>query len=264
MTNFETIELEIDESNNLAIIFLNRPNQFNAFNHNLVEDLLAAFETISDDTRVRCLIITGKGKAFSAGGDIVEFKNAENLNDFLTELARILHKAIKTLKDMEILSIAAINGVCLGGGLGLATACDFRICSENATFGSAFTKLGLSPDSSLPFYLPKIVGLSMANEMMILNRVLNAKEALQFTLVNKIISSESFMREVKEFALEICQGAPIAFSFTKSLIRESYTDDLETHLNKEAEKIVKTAGTGDFQEGLKAFFEKRKAKFKGK
>ena len=262
MPNFESIELEIDESNNLAIVFFNRPNQYNAFNMNLIDELITALNNISDNRKVRCVVLTGRGKAFSAGGDVVEFRNAEKPDDFMAKLVSKLHKGIKILKNMDILSIAAINGACFGAGLGYAAACDFRISSENATFGCAFTKIGLSPDSSSTWHLPKLVGLSLANEMLFLNRVLNAEEALQFSLVNKIIKPEKqFIEEVKNFALEICQGSPIAFSYTKELIKESYTNDLEAHLEKEAEAIVKTAGTEDFQEGLKAFFEKRKPNF---
>ena len=264
MTNFESIELEIDEPNNLAIVFFNRPNQYNAFNIKLIDELIIAFNTISDDNRIRGLILTGKGKAFSAGGDVVEFRNADKPDEFMAKLVSKLHKGIKILKNMGILSIAAINGACFGAGLGYATACDFRISSEKATFGCAFTKIGLSPDSSSTYYLPRLVGLSLANEMLFLNRTLNAEEALQFNLVNKLINSERFIEEVKEFAVNISKGAPIAFSFTKSLLKDSFTDDLETHLDKEAEKIVKTAGTDDFQEGLKGFFEKRTPDFKGK
>ncbi len=264
MTNFESLELEIDGRNNLAIIFLNRPNQFNAFNIKLMDELITALNTISDDKNVRCLILTGRGKAFCAGGDVVEFRNAEKPDDFMAELVRRLHKGIKILKSMRILSIAAINGACFGAGLGYATACDFRISAKNATFGCAFTKIGLSPDSSSTWHLPKLVGLSLANEMLFLNRVLNAEEALQSNLVNQLINSEvPFIEEVKKFAIEISQGSPVAFSYTKNLIKESYATDLEAHLDKEAANIVKTAGTEDFQEGLKAFFEKRNPNFKG-
>ena len=265
MTNFDSIELEIDEQNNLAIVFLNRPDQYNAFNIKLMDELIIALNTISDNRKVRCVVLTGRGKAFSAGGDVVEFRNTEKPDDFMAKLVGKLHKGIQILKNMGIPSIAAINGACFGAGLGYATACDFRISSENATFGCAFTKIGLSPDSSSTWHLPKLVGLSLANEMLFLNRVLNAEEALQFSLVNKIIKpEEQFMVEVKKFALEISQGSPIAFSYTKKLIKESYTNDLETHLENEAENIVKAAGTEDFQEGLKAFFEKRKPNFKDK
>lgn len=264
MTDFETIELENDESNKLAIIFFNRPNQFNAFNIKFIEELISAFELVSNDNRVKCLILTGRGKAFCAGGDVVEFKNAEKPDEFMANLVSRLHQGIKILKNMKILSVAAINGACFGAGLGYATACDFRISSKLATFGCAFTKIGLSPDSSSTFHLPRLVGLSLANEMLFLNRIINAEEALQFNLVNKLVSPERFMEEVKNFAINISKGAPIAFSFTKSLLKDSYSNELETHLDKEAENIVKAAGTEDFQEGLKAFFEKRNPDFKGK
>ncbi|MHA2035856.1 MAG: enoyl-CoA hydratase/isomerase family protein [Promethearchaeota archaeon] len=265
MNDFEFIELEIDDVNNFAIVSFNRPNQFNAFNIKLMDELLSTFNSISNDTRIKSLILTGKGKAFSAGGDVVEFRDAEKPDEFMAKLVTKLHKGIKILKNMEILSIAAINGACFGAGLGYAVACDFRISSENATFGCAFTKIGLSPDSSSTWHLPKLVGLSLANEMLFLNRVLNAEEALQFNLVNKNINSDvTFLEEVKKFAKEVCQGAPKAFSYTKNLIKDSYSNDLEAHLDKEAANIVKTAGTEDFQEGLKAFFEKRESNFQGK
>ncbi|MHA2009462.1 MAG: enoyl-CoA hydratase/isomerase family protein [Promethearchaeota archaeon] len=264
MTDFEAIELEIVESNNIAIIFFNRPNQFNAFNIKLIEELISAFDLVSNNDSVKCLILTGRGKAFCAGGDVVDFKNAEKPDEFMTNLVKRLHKGIKILKNMPILSIAAINGACFGAGLGYATACDFRISSKLATFGCAFTKIGLSPDSSSTYHLPRLVGLSLANEMLFLNRVLNAEEALRFNLVNKLVSSENFMEEAIDFAKNITQGAPIAFSFTKSLLKETYSNDLETHLDKEADSIVKAAGMNDFQEGLKAFFEKRDPEFKGK
>ena len=134
MTNFDSIELEIDEQNNLAIVFLNRPDQYNAFNIKLMDELIIALNTISDNRKVRCVVLTGRGKAFSAGGDVVEFRNAEKPDDFMAKLVGKLHKGIQILKNMGIPSIAAINGACFGAGLGYATACDFRISSENATF----------------------------------------------------------------------------------------------------------------------------------
>ncbi|MFX1428523.1 MAG: enoyl-CoA hydratase/isomerase family protein, partial [Promethearchaeota archaeon] len=184
--------------------------------------------------------------------------------EFMNELASRLHKGIRILRNMKKITIAAINGACFGAGLGYAAACDFRICVKEATFGCAFTRIGLSPDSSSTFHLPKIVGLSLANEMLFLNRVLDAEEALQYNLVNRVVSSEKFVEEIKKFAIEVSRGAPMAFENTKKLLNESYYNNLDMHLNREQELIVKTAGTEDFQEGLKAFFEKRKPDFKGK
>ena len=264
MLNYETIDVEIDESNNFAIIFLNRPQQFNAFNIKLIEELISAFTEISNDKRIRCLVISGRGKAFCSGGDVGEFKRAERPDVFMSQIVELLHKGLKLLKEMKIITIAAINGPCFGAGLGYATACDFRVSSEKAIFGCAFTKIGLSPDSSSTFHIPKLVGLSLANEMLFLNRILTAEEALKYGLINKIINMGSFIEEVKKFAIIVARGAPLAFSNTKKLLKESFTNDLETHLDKEAENIVKAAGTEDFQEGLKAFFEKREPEFKGK
>lgn len=264
MTDYENIKVEIDSGNKIAIIYLNRPNQLNAFNIKLADEIITAFTEISNNSDLRCLVITGRGKAFCAGGDVSDFQKAEKPDEFMDNLASRLHKGIKILKNMEQITVAAINGACFGAGLGYAMACDFRICSDNATFGCAFTRIGLSPDSSSTWHLPKLVGLSLANEMLLLNRVLKAEEALRFNLVNKMIPFEIFLSDVNKFAGEISQGASMAFSFTKKLLKESYFNSLDTHLDREAEHIVKTAGTEDFQEGLKAFFEKRKAEFKGR
>ncbi|GAH27549.1 unnamed protein product [marine sediment metagenome] len=263
MVNYENLEVEIDPPNKIAIVYLNRPTQLNAFNIKYLEELIFVLKKISKDNRLQCLILTGRGKAFCAGGDVVEFRNAEQPDEFMASMVSRLHEGIKILKNMSQLTVAAINGSCFGAGLGYATACDFRISSENATFGCAFTRIGLSPDSSTTFHLPKLVGLTLANEMLFLNRALNAEEALRFNLVNKIANPETLLGEAKKLAIQISKGAPIAFAYTKKLLKESYTNDLESHLEKEAESIVKTAGTEDFQEGLKAFFEKRNADFKG-
>ncbi|MFX1325091.1 MAG: enoyl-CoA hydratase/isomerase family protein, partial [Promethearchaeota archaeon] len=256
--------VEIDDNNKIAFTYLNRPNQLNAFNIKLADELISALAEISNNTKLRCLVLIGKGKAFCAGGDVAEFQNAEKPAEYIKNLASRLHKSIRILKTMTQMTIAAINGACFGAGLGYATACDFRLSSENATFGCAFTRIGLSPDSSSTWHLPKLVGLSLAKEMLFLNRVLSAEEALKFNLVNKTIPSENFLPIVKKFAIDLSQGAPMALSFTKKLLNESYINSLDTHLDREAEHIIKTAGTEDFQEGLKAFFEKRKAEFKGR
>ena len=264
MKNYESIEVEIDDSNHFAIIYMNRPQQLNAFTIKYVDELISAFKEISNDERIRCLVLSGRGKAFCAGGDVTEFQKAEKPAEFMDNLASRLHQGIRILKNMKIVTIAAINGACFGAGLGYATACDFRISVNNATFGCAFTRIGLSPDSSSTFHLPKLVGFSIANEMLFLNRVLNAEEALRCNLVNKVVNSDVFVEETKKFAIEISRGAPMAFAFSKKLLKESYKNDLETHLDREAEYIVKTAATEDFQEGLKAFFEKRKPNFSGR
>jgi 2-(1,2-epoxy-1,2-dihydrophenyl)acetyl-CoA isomerase len=264
MSEFDTIKIEDDLTNCIVIIYLNRPDQFNALNYQLAEDLFNALTQISKNNNIRSLIITGKGKAFCGGGDLIEFKKAKDPRGFISKLANKLHDSIKLLKSMRIPSIAAINGACFGAGLGLACACDLRICSKNATFGSAFVGVGLSPDSSSTFHLPKIVGLSLANEMLLTNRILKAEEALKFNLVSQIVEVDKLIEQVKKIAKKIRNGAPIALQRAKMLINESFMNSIETQLNKEAEEITFTAGTEDFQEGVKAFFEKRDPLFKAK
>ncbi len=264
MSKLETIIMELEESENYATIYLNRPAQLNAFNFQLAEDFYSVLEEISNNENIRCVIIAGKGKAFCAGGDLGAFKKAEELDNFLFDLATILHKGIKMLKNLKAPSIAAINGACFGGGLSLACACDFRVCSKNAKFSVAFTSIGLSPDTSLTFHLPKIVGLPMANEMAILNRTLNAEEAIKYNLVSKITSEESLLEEIKGIAAKISHGPTMAYGSTKQLFTASFSNDLESQLSEEIINIKKNGASEDFQEGINSFFEKRKPNFKGR
>lgn len=265
MKEYKYLELDKDLSKNYVILYLNRPDQLNALSYELAVELYDILKEVSIDKEIRALIITGRGKAFCGGGDLIEFKKAENPQDFLSKLAYKLHESLKLLKTMRAPSIAAVNGACFGAGLGLALSCDLRICSENASFGSAFTGVGLSPDSSTTFHLPKIVGLSIANEMIFLNRILTAEEAKNFNLVLRVIESDnSLLDEAKKLAIKLSSGAPIAFANAKKLINDSFHNNLETHLKSEADNIKACAGTEDFQEGVKAFLEKRKPNFQGK
>lgn len=264
MSNFETIELEIDESKGVAILYLNRSAQLNTLNTQLSHEFVSAMKIIEKNDKVRCLIITGKGKTFSAGGDLVEFSKAEKPDDHLYNLASTFHEGIKILKNINAPSIAAVNGACFGVGLSLASACDIRVCSDKARFSVAFTSVGLSPDSSMTFHLPKIIGLSLANEMALLNRTLDAEEAKKYNLVSDIYPIESFMEQTIKLADKIAQGPTLALGSTKKLFLQSFANDLETQLKSELENIRRNAATEDFQEGPKAFFEKRKPNFKGR
>jgi 2-(1,2-epoxy-1,2-dihydrophenyl)acetyl-CoA isomerase len=264
MVNFKTIFLEIDESEHYAIIYLNRPDQLNALNFQLAEDFHSAMKEVESNADIRCVMITGKGHAFCAGGDLAAFKQADHPDSFLFDLATMFHKGIRILKTIDAPSIAVVNGACFGVGLSLACACDIRICSDNSKFGVAFTSVGLSPNSSLTFHLPKLVGLPLANEMAILNRILNAEEALKYNLVSKITSKDTLIEEGKKLASQISHGATLAFGSTKQLFTMSYSNDLEAQLSEEIMNIKRNAATWDFQEGIHSFFDKRKPTFKGK
>ncbi|MFX0037434.1 MAG: enoyl-CoA hydratase/isomerase family protein [Candidatus Hermodarchaeota archaeon] len=262
MPEYKTIEIE--ELEGYAIIYLNRPENFNSLNIQIAEDLYSSLEYITTSKNFHCVIITGKGKAFCAGGDIVYFQGAENPINYMQNLADKFHAGLKQLKA-NFLSIAAINGFCFGAGLGLACVCDLRICSSFAKFGSAFTGIGLSPNSTLTSHLPKIVGLSLATEMILTNRILTAEEALKFNLVSRVFkSNDDLLNEAKELATQLSKGAILALKKAKSLIGSSFSNNLESQIKLEIANIVETAGTDDFQEGIRAFLGKKKPNFEGK
>jgi 2-(1,2-epoxy-1,2-dihydrophenyl)acetyl-CoA isomerase len=265
LLNFETIDLELDFEDGMATLIFNRPKRLNAFNYQLVSEFCVALEQMFSNEKIKCLVISGFGNTFSVGGDINEFRSAEDPVKFMSKMADKLHEGITLLKTLEIPTIAAVNGPCFGAALGYICACELRYCTENAKFGAAFTGIGLSPDSSTSFHLPKIVGLTLASEMIYLNKVLNPVEALQFGLVSSIYpSNNKFLVEIKKIASKLSHGPLKAFKNVKSLLNEAYTNDLITHLQMEAKKIRECAGTEDFIEGISAFLAKRKANYHGR
>ncbi|MFW9952370.1 MAG: enoyl-CoA hydratase/isomerase family protein [Candidatus Thorarchaeota archaeon] len=262
---FKTIILDLDVENGIATLIFNRPESLNAFSYELVSEFCLALEHINTDKLIKCVIISGNGKAFSVGGDIHEFDNAEDKVMFMSKMADKLHEGITLLRSLEVPTIAAINGSCFGAALGYVCACELRFCSKNARFGAAFTGIGLSTDSSTSFYLPKIVGLSLASEMIYLGKIINSEEALHFGLVSSLVpSTVQFLDNIKQIGLKLSNGPSIAFRNVKALLNESYSNDLITHLKSEAKKIKECAGTEDFKEGISAFLEKRKPEYKGK
>jgi len=265
MIDYKNIEIEFFKKQGFAIISFNRPYNLNAFNYTLISEFCDAIRSIRKENYVNCVIMTGKGKAFSVGGDISEFKVYADPVASMAKLVAKLHEGIRLIKNTNFPIVAAINGPCFGAALGYACSCDLRFCNENATFGAAFTGIGLSPDSSTSFHLPKIVGYSLASEMILLNRTLNSQEAQRYGLVNRIIlSDDNLIEAVKKIASQLSTGPIEAFQASKELIQNSYLNDLEMHLEEEAKNIEKCAGTEDFLEGLNAFLEKRKPNFNKK
>ncbi len=262
MPEYDTIILEKIEQ--YVIIYLNRLESLNSLNMQLAGDLHSCLQYISKNHEIKVILITGKGNAFCAGGDVIAFKNTKDPSGYMNELAEKFHAALKLLKTINVPTLAVINGACFGAGLGIASACDLRICSKNAKFGSAFTGIGLSPNSSLTYHLPKIVGLTLSKDIILTNRVLTAEEALQFNLVSRVYESpDILLGESKKIAKILSDVAPIAFNKAHEMIETSFSNDYDTQIKIEIKNITECAGTDDFQEGLKAFFEKRKPNFKG-
>ena len=256
-----------NRAGSVATITLNRPAQFNVMNTELSTGLRQALMGCWDDDEVRAIILTGNGKAFSAGGDIkffIEELGQQRIVPSLEKMMPILHAAIAMIREIPKPVIAALNGVAAGGGFGLALACDFRIASPHVILVTAFLGIGVSPGSSSTFFLPRHVGLAKATEMFLRNKPVSAEEALNLGLVTAVVEPDNVMDEAKKLAEELAQGPTAAFGRTKLLLNQSLGSSLHEQLQSEARSITLSMGTPDFAEGITAFMEKRKANFKGK
>jgi len=259
----ETVILERVEDGRIAVVRLNRPQARNALNLKLAEEFVATVEELEKDPHVRAVIVTGNGKAFCAGGDLGAFKASIDPGQFLHALASKFHEGIIKLRNMDAPFLAAVNGACFGVGLSLACACDLRISAADARFSVAFTGVGLSPDSSLTYTLPRIVGLTHATRLAMLNPVINAKEAMDIHLIMSMHDGD-----LTEAAIRVAENLAAmptkAMGLVKRLYDEAYADTLVEHLDKEARCVGIAAATEDFREGCNAFFEGRKPVFRGR
>lgn len=259
--NYKTVLLET--KNNIATITLNRPEHLNALDLDLSKELLETVLNCGEDKKVRVVVITGAGKAFSAGGDVKAFKeNLPNIAVYLKHQTTYLHKAISNICRMPKPVIAAVNGVAAGGGFSLALACDLTIATESARFVTAYSHIGLTPDLSCTYFLPRLVGNKKGLEMLYTNASITAKEALELGIVNQVISDSEFQKAVQEVAAQLTERPTFALANTKKLFRLSWSADLESQMENETEMIGQAGLTQDFAEGITAFIEKRKPRFK--
>ena len=259
---YEFIELEQDGA--LAILRFNRPEQYNALNRKMASELLDAVVEVQNDSSVRAVMITGKGNAFHAGGDIKWFvENHGQLPILLERTIADLHGFISRLIRMPKPVVAAVNGPAAGAGFSLAMGCDLVVAQENAVFTVGYTKIGATPDGGSTFYLPRLIGMRRAMDLVMTNRELSAREAEQWGLVNRVYPEATFEQDARKFAMELAAGPTLALGRSKDLLYHSPNHELETQLELEARGIISAVGTKDFQEGTKAFVEKRAPVFQG-
>lgn len=250
----------------VAVITLNRPKSFNAFNESLAEELSEAMYTCADDRETRAVVLTGAGKSFCAGGDIKEFQdNLVYIGALLTKLTGIIHHTIALMHRMQKPVITAVNGMAAGGGMSLALAGDLVYASERAKFTMAYTNIGVSPDGSSSYMLPRLVGLRRAFALVLENPVLSAEQAKQWGLINDVISGTEadFKAEILRRANVLASGPTEALACTKELLYRSYGETIESQMRLEAAWIISCAQTSDFREGLAALAEKRPPVFIG-
>ncbi|MDB5081453.1 MAG: Enoyl-CoA hydratase [Chloroflexi bacterium] len=250
-------------------ITLNRPEKLNAINDRLSNELPAAIEQASHDDGVRVLVVTGAGRGFCAGLDLDPAVMAEHLAavnrgraERLDDLGWVGRMAL-ALVNCDKPVIAALNGPAAGAGLGLALGADIRLMSSKAVVTTGYIRRGLAPDAGVSYFLPRLVGLSRATELILTARDVNAEEAERIGLVSKIIPVENFGAAVAEYAAQLASGPPVALTLTKRLLTASLDRDLPTQLRSEYAAILKCFQTADLAEAMRAFMEKRKPEFKG-
>jgi 2-(1,2-epoxy-1,2-dihydrophenyl)acetyl-CoA isomerase len=265
-TTFET--LLIETAGNVCTVTLNRPESLNSFNDQLTAELTRAIRQLQRTAEVRCVVLTGAGRAFSSGQDLGDLKakygNAEFVPHLGEDIRRRYNPLIQGLRDLEKPVIAAVNGVAAGAGLSLALACDLRIASEKASFIEVFVNVGLVPDSASTFFLPRLVGLGKAMELCFTGDKVPAADALAMGLVNKVVPADDLMKATQELAGRLAKLPTRGIGLTKRLLYRALNSDLEAQLEAEA-FAQETAGlSADHREGVRAFFEKRPANFQGR
>ncbi|MDD5724422.1 MAG: enoyl-CoA hydratase-related protein [Syntrophales bacterium] len=258
--------LSVKKSNRIATVSLNRPERFNALNADVIRELAQLADDLDADDEVRAIILTGKGKNFSAGGDLEDFLKSDCTDKRAVMAgARAYDFLILRLMRLKKPMVAAINGQAIGGGCCLSLCCDIRIAAEDATLWLPFIRLGLAgADMGSSWLLPRIVGLGKANELLLIGDSISSREALEIGLVNKVVPPDHLLKEAESFAIKLAAGPPLGLAVTKAALFRSYSTDLESQLEYEAAAQGFCLGTEDFQEGLKCLLEKRAPSFKGK
>jgi len=266
--NFETITFKKEE--HIAVITFNRPERLNAMNVEFFPEMVAALEDVRQDMDMRVLILTGAGRAFCAGADIKSgslegegIPPGSSAEYMRQTLIRKLMVPIRTLFNLEIPTIAMVNGVAAGGGFDWALACDIRIGSENARFMVAYTKVGLFPDMGGTWLMPRAMGLAKAAELIFTGDFLEAKEAERIGVLNRVVPAADLEKETMELARKIAANPPLALRLAKIQLHKGLLWDFDTALEVEAGFVPIVMTSKDLQEAITAVVEKRKATFVG-
>lgn len=254
--------LTYDVRDGIARITLNREKAANAINLQMAKDLMEAAMAADDDPSVRAVVLGAKGKMFCAGGDLGSFRESgDQMPALVKQMTVYLHAAISHLARMKAPVIASVNGTAAGAGFSLVCAADFVISAESAKFTMAYTQVGLTPDGSSTYFMPRIIGTRRSLELMITNRRLNAAEAADWGLVNQVVADDELGKATDEFAAQVSKGATSAFGVTKQLVMGSFDQSLESQMELESRAIADSARGAEAQEGISAFSEKRAPNF---
>lgn len=252
----------LEVKNKVGIIFLNRPEKFNAFNREMALLFQRLFDQCAADDAIRCIVLSGKGKAFCAGQDLAEVVDPEGptmqqiLGEHYNPIIRCIRAAQKPV-------VAAVNGVAAGAGANIALCCDVVVASHSASFIQAFSKIGLIPDSGGTFTLPRLIGWQKASALMMLGDKVSVSDAEKMGMLYKVFPDENFWDNSMQLAEQLASMPTKGLALTKGALNVSMANNLEAQLALEDRLQQEAATTHDYQEGVRAFIEKRKPDFRG-
>lgn len=260
MTQYET--LIVERIGRVERITLNRPEAAHGLNLTMARELAVAARACDRDAEVRAVILTASGRFFCAGGDLKQMEeHAADPGLFIKELADTLHRASTSLARMDAPVVVAVNGVAAGAGISVALGGELVLAAESAKFTSAYTKAGLSPDGSLSYMLPRLIGLRRAQELMLTNRVLSSTEALDWGMITQVVPDDQLADAALDAANAIAAGSKGAQAAVKQMLLATWANGLESQLELEGRLIAACAASPDGAEGRQAFIAKRAPKF---
>jgi len=260
--HFETITYRIDGP--LCFLSFNRPHRLNAVTQDLYRDVQSAITHAEKNNDVRVIVLSGEGRAFCVGADLKEHSSAERTLEQKRAYAQAEQTICEIIQKSEKPFVAAVNGYALGAGAEMALSCDFVIMKQSAEIGFPEISIGTYLGGGLTYVLPRLVGMAKAKELIFMGSRINGEEAERIGLIHKVVADEQFESEVRTFAIQLAEKAPISMSIAKSQLLSHQRIDEREALNNEADALLRCMETEDWKEGVRAFGEKRKPAFKGR
>lgn len=264
----ESVRLDITDA--VATITINRPDSLNAINDDVVTALIEVTGALRDSKDVRCVVLTGAGDHFMAGGDVKRFKrkfedvdNDDEAREWFNAILGRIHYVVDNMYNLPMPVVGAVKGAVAGAGFSLMLGCDLVIAREGGIFTLAYCHLGTSPDGGSTWHLPRTLGMKRAMEIALLGDRFGPEQALEWGLINRVVAEADFEAEVDKLAKRLAAGPTYAYGKTKKLLLESSDNDMDTQLGLETESFVNCAMSKDFRKGVTAFVDKQKPDFTG-